>query len=422
MQTEIFDYGMNGEGVGKIDGKITLIEGALKGEVVNAKLINSYKTYNVAKLENIVTPCEARVKPPCPYFYKCGGCDLQHMKYAEQLNFKTELVKKTIKKICGLDVNVSPTVPSDYDYFYRNKTSFAMNEILGFYRKKSNKIVEIDHCFISNEAINKVLSLFKEYIKDKGFKKNVKHLVVRSIGNHTLVGVVANCAIEISDFYQILADNFKYASLYLIINKRHDSVILTPKYSLVGGEGFIYLKNNGINYSIDIIGFHQTNINVQDKLYSKVLDLISESFKNKPGVVINGYSGEGLLTALISQRAEHVYGIEINSASHQSAEYLKRVNNIQNMTNILGDFDTEYGKLKADMLVLDPTKKGVGKKTMSKLVGVKEIIYISCNPISLCRDLNGVKKHYDIECVLPFDMFPNTKSVETIVKLKYKGE
>lgn len=418
MQTEIFDYGMNGEGVAKVDNIVTLVPFCLKDELVDIEIDKNFGNYCTAKLNKLITSSSNRQIPPCPYFSICGGCDIQHMNYTEQLKFKTLLVKKTIKKITNIDFNVSNTVPSNNVFEYRNKASFNYkNQASGFFEQNSKNIVEIDKCLICANNINKIYSLFNIYIKENNIT-NVKHLVVREIENQILVGVVTNCEINLSTFYTLLNTHFNNIGLYQIINTRKDSVVLSGKITHVGGIKEIEINNFGLTYFVDLVGFHQTNINIQNKLYKKVLDYISPN-----DTVINGFSGQGLLTAIIAAKAKSVVGIEIVKSSHLSAEKLKKDNNIKNMKNVLGDFNKMVLPYinSASTLVLDPSKKGCGKEILKQVVGIKNIIYISCNPIALAKDLNVLKDNYEIEEILPFDMFPNTKNVETLVKLKLKN-
>lgn len=425
METEIFDYGMNGEGVAKIDGKIALVPFALVKEKVDVEILKDNKNYCQAKVNKILSSSANRVEPPCPYFYLCGGCALQHMTYAEQLKFKTGLVKKTIKKIANIDVAVENCVPSEKNYNYRNKISFVCKNNFGFYKFNSKDVVAVSECKIASDNINKVLNLANQFFLDKTYKKEIKNLVVRDIENQILVGVVASKKIEIANFYTILHKNFKKIGLFLIINKRNDSVVLTNNCTHIAGIKQIEIENFGFKYFVDLLGFHQTNNEIQNKIYSTVLELISKSFckptlNGKQKNIINGFSGAGLLSAILTKTGNKVFGIEISKSSHLSSEKLKADNNIKNLTNICGDFNLEFKKLKADVLVLDPPKKGIGEPTLKQINGVKQIIYISCNPIALAKDLRYLKNFYIIEKVIPFDMFPNTNSVETFVKLKLK--
>jgi len=416
METEIFDYGMNGEGVAKIDGKIVLLPGSLIGEKVEIEIEQDNKNFCVAKVKNVLKTSPNRVEPICPYFKECGGCDLQHLSYAEQLKFKKLLVEKTIKKITGLNIDCEQTVLSDKVFNYRNKLSLnCADGKVGFFKEGTNSLIEINHCCLAQENINKILKIFKKYAKK--YEKNIKNLVIRDIDNQILVGIVAKEEIDLTDFCKDLSENFHSIGVYLIINKRKDSVVLSGKVKNICGIKEINVENFGLNYSVDLIGFHQTNLDVQNKIYSQVLDFI------KPNeVVLNGFSGQGLLSAIIATKASMVYGIEINPSSHKSAENLKRINKIANLVNIQGDFYKKFDKIKQKIntIVLDPAKKGCGKDTLCAIIGVENIVYISCNPIALAKDLRVLLDKYEIEKIVPFDMFPNTKSVETLVKLKIK--
>ena len=415
MQTKIFDYGMNGEGVAKVDGKVVLIDNSLVDEVVDVEIEKDNGNFAIGKVKKIVEPSPNRTTPPCPYFYECGGCQLQHMTNDEQIKFKSLNIKKTLKKISNLDVDVNPTVACSTPFHYRNKMSFSVKDkACGLLKNNSKEIVNISHCPLTTSNINKVFEIFKNYISTNP-KKVIKNLVVRDIENQVLVGVVTSKHIDLKDFHSMLSSNFEKIGIYEIINTRNDSVVLSGQVNHVVGIKEIEIHNFGLTYSVDLMGFHQTNLEIQNKLYEKVLEYISPN-----SVVLNGFSGQGLLSAIIAQKAKHVIGIEINKSSHMSAEKLKTDNKIINLKNICGDFFKEIGKIKlnADTLILDPTKKGCGKQVMSEIIGFENIIYISCNPIALCKDLNIIKNEYKIEEITPFDMFPNTTSVETLVKLK----
>jgi len=211
--------------------------------------------------------------------------------------------------------------------------------------------------------------------------------------------------------------NLKNCGLFNIINKRNDSVVLSGKVIHVAGIDSFENETFGVKYPIDIMSFHQTNDEIQEVLYERVLDLINPNSK-----VLNGFSGQGLLSAVLAKKAESVVGIEIEKSSHLSAEKLKNFNKITNLTNVLGDFNVKFKKnLKnIDTLILDPSKKGCGKNIMCGIIGVENLIYISCNPIALAKDLREILDFYEIEKIEAFDMFPNTKNVETLVKLKIK--
>ena len=417
MLANITDYGMNGEGVAKIDNKVFLINNSLIGEQVEIEVVKDFGNYAIGKVSKIITKSPNRADLACANCNNCGGCCLQHMQYEEQLKFKSILVEKTLKKVSNISFPVKTCIASDSQFNYRNKVSFNFsNNQSGFYKPNSHDIVEISSCNLASENINKVYSLFVNYLKTNKLS-GVKNLVVRDIDNQILVGVVAKAEIALLSFFNQLKQNFANVGLYLIINTRKDSVVLSGKVKHIAGIKNIQINNFGLTYNVDLIGFQQININIQNKLYNKVL-----SYINKDDIVINAFSGQGLLSAIIATKAKNVVGIEIVKNSHLSAEQLKKQNNITNLTNICADFNTEISKHlhKANTIVLDPAKKGIGKQTISKINGIKNIIYISCNPIALAKDLRELS-NYEIEEIQPYDMFPNTNSVETLVKLKLKN-
>ena len=414
MKSTICDYGMNGEGVAKIDGKVFLIPGAVLDEEVEFDINKDFKNYAQCSLTKIYKKSKNRQIPPCPYVDKCGGCGLQHMVQTEQLKFKSLLIKKTIKKICGIDVKVDDTIPSNNEFYYRNKASFNVGNSIGFYKQNSHDIVDINECKICSQNINKVLQISKSFFEN--LKLPVSNIVVRDIENQILVGVVTKQKTDLTGYLNLLQSNFKNIGLYEIINTRKDSVVISGKVIHIGGIKEIQIKNFDIDYSVDIESFHQTNLDIQNKLYDAVL-----TFIHKKANVINGFSGQGLLSAIIAKKAKSVIGIEINKSAHLSSEKLKKLNKIQNLTNICGDFNKEILKIKNyDTIILDPAKRGCGDKTMQAISNAKRIIYISCSPIALAKDLRIILGKYDIEKVIPFDMFPNTNNVETLVVLNKK--
>lgn len=418
MELKIVDYGMNGEGVAKNNNKVILVENAIIGETVNAKITLDKCNYAVASTTEVLIKSDNRATPACPHYASCGGCSLQHMSYNEQLKFKTLLIKKTIKKILNLDVDVLPCVGCSCQYTYRNKVSFNFKDNLsGFYKEKSNDIVSIDNCLLADEDINKIFKIFVNFLKNeqnlaKNTQKFVKNLVIRKIFNQILIGVVTTKEIDLLDFQSKF--NPKNVGIYSIINTRKDSVVLSGKTKHVFGIKQIKVENFGLTYFVDLFGFHQTNIEIQNKIYTKVLEYVPNS-----NLVVNGFSGQGLLSAILTKKAKRVIGIEINKNSNLSAEKLKHDNNLKNLTNILGDFNKEIKKYKPDILVLDPAKRGVGNKFLNN-VTAKKIIYISCNPIAMCKDVRTLLNDYNIIEVTPFDMFPNTKNVETVLLLERK--
>lgn len=420
MLANIIDYGMDGMGIAKIDGKTYFVSNALIGETVELEILSDKGRYAFARAVKVVEPSKDRVTPPCPYFSECGGCSIMHISYPHQLKYKRLLVEKTLKKILNIDLKVQDVVPSDQVQNYRNKISLSVRDgALGFFRSSSKDLIEIDACLLAKDRINDLINEIKNYYLDKDDLKKIKNIIIREIADQILIGVVAVCDIDLRELYACIHSKFDRLGVYLIINTRKDSVVISGKVKHVAGLKQISIENYDIKYKVDLVGFHQVNENVQNKIYDEILSYVDDQAS-----VINAFSGAGLLSAIISKKAKRVYGIEIVPASHKSAQELKQINKIENMTNILGDFDTEFRRVadECSLLVLDPPKKGCGEHVMRQISHIKDIIYISCNPISLAKDLQFLKNDYIIEKIIPFDMFPNTTNVETLVKLKLKEE
>ncbi|MCQ2556171.1 MAG: hypothetical protein MJ149_02445, partial [Clostridia bacterium] len=294
MQTKIISLGINGEGVGKLDGKTFFVPYALPEEIVDFDIALDKGNYAVAKLNKIVAPCKQRTAPTCPYFYTCGGCQLQHMNYSLQLDYKQNLVKNTLKKIAGIETDINSTIASELQFEYRNKASFNFaNGDCGFYKQNSKEIIAVETCPLQHKIINSVYVEFKNYIKDKSFKDNIKHLVIRHINNQTLVGVVATKKVDLTAFYKTVSAKFNPLGLYLYINTRKDSVVLTKNVTHVAGIKTIKIENCGLNYEVDLTSFHQTNLDIQNKIYAHVLSNIDAD-----DVIVNGLSGAGLLSGM----------------------------------------------------------------------------------------------------------------------------
>lgn len=447
MKLTIINQGINGEGVALNNGKIYFVPNAITGETVECEVVKDFGNFANTKLIQTITPSANRVKPVCPYYEKCGGCDLQHMNYDTQLEFKQNLVKSTLKKVGGIEVEVAPTIACNNQFNYRNKVSFSCSEnTIGFKSKSSNNIVDVEFCPLADKSINQVYAAIRKYLSRNDIPA-LKNIVIRQLEGQALIAIVVSKKQNLQGLFDLLKQQIENFGLFMVINTRKDSVVLTNNIIHIGGLKNIHLLND-FDLTLTVDSFYQTNVDIQNKLYNHILSQI-EAEDN----VVNGYSGAGLLSAEIAKKAKHVYGIEINNSAHNDAENLKKCNKISNLTNICGDFfenfknlanlsskqnnQTINNKRKADsnktlsnhtltdnqvcnVLVLDPSKKGCGKNVMQAICGVEKIIYVSCNPIALAKDLREIKNDYEIANIQPFDMFPNTVSVETCATLTKK--
>ena len=425
MILDITDLGMNFEGVAKDNGKVFFVPYCLPNEKVQAEVVEDKKKFANATLKSVTQPSNERVNPFCPYFYSCGGCDIQHILYRSQLTYKQKLVKDTLKKVGGVDCAVNETVPSEKIYFYRNKGAFPVGEEVGMFRKNSHDIISINQCMLMNEGVTTAYKIVKNYLKNNNFtaydyEKHtgvVKSIVVRSVDNQTLVCLVATQKFDCKSLYDKLKKEIESVGLYLNINKQNNSTILGKDFYFVDGIKTIKLNEFDVNYEIDIASFLQVNTDIKHQIYKKVIEEIGG------GVVIDAYAGAGLLSSMMSKRAEKVYSVEINTQASQSAQQLVKNNNIQNVEVINGDCTKVVPQLKAKIkkefsIILDPARVGCSEKVINIATLAQKIVYISCNPVALAKDLKIMTKTHKIKYVQPFDMFPQTKHVETLVCLE----
>ena len=306
---------------------------------------------------------------------------------------------------------------------------------VGLYRLNSHNIVDIEHCLLQKNNINKLIDVFNIYLKsskctifDETTKTGLlKTLVAREIQNQILITVVIN-GDDLPDkqnLIDLLKNNFDNFGLNLNINKLCNNVILSNKFVELYGIKNIEVCENDITYNINNKSFLQVNEDIKNKIYSSVFEEICDD------IVIDAYSGAGLLSALMAKHAKKVYGIEIVKPATEIADNLKQQNNICNLSNINGDCAEELPKLlkiltmqerKNLSIILDPPRKGCDNKVLSSIKNVmpKKIIYISCNPSTLARDLNILlaDNNYQIKKIQPYDMFPQTKHVETLAILE----
>ena len=439
MKVCIERLGINGEGVTKTtDGgcrnKICFVPYVLPGEVVDIDIIRDKKDYCYGKANKIISTVECRVDSPCQYFTECGGCDIQHIHKDMQIDFKTTKVKDTILKIANIDIDVLDTIRLN-DFGYRNKMVFPianhqkMPTISMFYPNTHNTI-KIHKCLITNDKINDVLSLSIEYFQNSTFqgydfklkKGLLKYLVIRTGQDGILVTIVATKKVDLKDYFNVLKDKFSNVGLSMIISDSDDD-ILSGKYYHIDGMRSLSFNEFGIKYDIDNRGFLQVNDVAKHELYQVIINKI-----NSDDVVVDAYSGAGLLSAIISKKCKFVTAIEINKSASMSAKNLAKTNNITNINFVCGDVKDNLGQAleigKNQVVVLDPPRSGCDKIVLETILqniqSVKKIIYVSCNPATLARDLNILKNNFDIESVQPIDMFPQTKHVETLVILERK--
>lgn len=416
---KIEKLGAFGEGVARDEGKAVFIPGALSGEEVLAKPILVKKSFTKTELKKILSVSPDRVKPQCKHFNVCGGCALQHLSYEAQLRLKVQTVQETLKKISGADVQVDKIVSSSNELRYRNKLSFPVrNDKIGMYEENSHNVVDIDDCLLQKEWNVKLIAALRVFMRDYGLsgydekKGDVRHIVAREKDGSVCVTLVTTKQIKIDDFVNYIP--FSDFALYQNVNDVNNNVILSDEYYFVGGKGKFPAFHPA--------SFYQVNDEIEEKLYAEVL-------KECDGkTVIDAYCGAGNLTLKIANKATEVYGIEICKQAVDEAIQKANAMHKENVSFICGDCKTEFSRIaskKTDdvTVVFDPPRKGVDENTLSAALELepKRIIYVSCNPATLARDLKTLSQKYEVQKVTAFDMFPQTTHVETLVVLSHKN-
>ena len=369
MQVTIEKLDHFGRGICHIDDKITFVKDSLPDEIVDISIYKETKKYNLAKVNKHLKTSTNRVNPPCKYYNICGGCHIMHMNYKTQLSFKENKVKEILKRYANIDNNIIKDIEFDDQFNYRNKlTLHNKDNKLGLYKENSNDIVEIEKCLLVNDNINKKLSgLKKETIIDnkKIVIKGTNKIITSLDKDDYLIEEISNKKFIVSkdSFYQV---NYK------LVSRLYDKAIS-------------YLK---------------------DKNYKKVLDL---------------YCGTGTIGILASDYVKEVIGIEINKSSYQDALKNKELNNITNIEFINGKVEDHIDEfIDIDAVIVDPPRSGLDKYTIENIIKIRPqiVIYVSCDPITLARDIKLLDLKYEAKEITPFDMFPNTHHCESVCILE----
>jgi len=440
-EIDIHGYAHEGQGVGKIDGLTVFVEGALKGEKVLAKIDKVSKNYAIAHSEKILEPSQYRIKPKCPYADRCGGCMLQHLSYMGQLEFKTQKVKDSLERIGKINTTVLDTIGMDDPWHYRNKVQYPVGEdkgqaVLGFYEKRSHKIVPSDKCLIQHGINEKISRAIKQWIdkfripvyNEITHEGLIRHLVTK-IGFKTrevMIVLVANGRKlpHVQELIKELRENVSgFKSLILNINEKKTNVIMGTENITLYGSPYIYDYIGDIKFGLSALSFFQVNPIQVEILYNKALDFARLTGNE---TVIDVYCGIGTITLFLARHAKKVYGIEIVPEAIEDAKRNAKLNDIENAEFMAGAAEAVlpdlYKKgIKADVIVVDPPRRGCDEKLLQTVADMspERIVYVSCNPATLARDLRFLEdKGFKTELVQPVDMFPHTAHVETIARIQ----
>ncbi|MEG0314379.1 MAG: 23S rRNA (uracil(1939)-C(5))-methyltransferase RlmD [Erysipelotrichaceae bacterium] len=423
-------YTYQGFGVAKLDGFPIFISNMLMDEQCEIAITLVKKTYAFGRIITIIKPSIHRVEPICPIYKQCGGCSLQHMDAIEQANFKTNQVQSVIERIAKLDNKVEQIKTMDKPYNYRNKTQvpigFKDNKaICGFYRMNSNDIIEMENCSIHSKTFNSIIEVLKPLLIDNLYK----HILIKEGFNTKEIMVVlivkSNKLTNIDSIINTLTTNFtNIKSIIMNVNDRKDNVILGDKEYLLYGKDYITDTLDGLKFNISAKSFYQINPIQMEVLYNYV-----KEFAQLDGtqLVLDLYCGVGTIGLYLARYASKVIGIEIVEDAIKDAKINAQINNANNIEFVCSDAANYACKLvddniKPDVIVIDPPRKGCDELTISSIVKMNpsKIVYVSCDPSTLARDLAIFNKDYHIDTIQPVDMFPHTYHVECVVLMTRK--
>ncbi len=437
------DYTHDGKGVVKHEGKPIFVPYLMLGEEAEILITNIRATYSEGRIVQHIKTSKERVVAPCPYYESCGGCQLQHMSYKEQLKMKKMRVAEVLRRMGDYNGKVEDIIASEAPFYYRNKVQFPFgkdergNLVAGLYQRGSHRIIDIESCMIENAEADQIVRIVKALCVqyniepyDQKYKKGfIRHVMVRKgFSTNELMVVIVTGKINFPE-KQIFVDTLTKAfpnirTIVQNINPDFTDVVLGYREHILYGDGFIEDKLADLTFKIAPKSFFQVNPLQTEKLYSKALEIAELT---KEDVVLDAYSGVGTITLLAAKQAKHVTGVEIVKDAIINAIENAKINTIKNVSFIHSDVAPFLVERAAkgktyDVLFVDPPRQGCDDSflTAVKTIRPKKVVYISCEPSSLARDIKKLNDLYEVKYVQPVDMFSQTYHVETVALLLLK--
>lgn len=449
----IEDIAVNGEGIGKVDGYTLFIKDAVIGDVVEAKLTKAKKNYGYARLMNIITPSVFRQEPRCHFARKCGGCQIQEMTYAKQLEFKNQKVRGNLERIGNipsqlLDQVMDPIIGMDVPFYYRNKAQFPFgtdkegNPVTGFYAGRTHDIIANMDCAlgvpVNQEILKKILGFMKKYniksYQETTGKGLIRHALIRYgfTTKEIMVCLVINgqSVPHADELINQLKKIQGMTSITFSVNRKNTNVIMGDSYEILWGQGYITDYIGNVKYQISPLSFFQVNPVQTEKLYGLALE-----YADLKGTetVWDLYCGIGTISLFLAQKAKKVYGVEIVPQAIEDARRNAKMNCIDNAEFYVGkaeeilpghyaEYEREHPgeKAHADVIVVDPPRKGCDTALLKTMVMMQpeKIVYVSCDSATLARDVKYLRESgYEVARGRAVDQFPMTVHVETVCLL-----
>ena len=454
LSLTIDDLAYGGEGVGRADGYVVFVPGGLPGDRLQVRLVQARSRFGRGAIEAVIEPSPQRVEAPCPYFGRCGGCRLQHVAYPAQLTYKTKQVADALERLGGLrDVPLRPIIGAEEIFGYRNKMEFTVARprrgagteadsargglVVGLHEtERYDAVLDIDRCLLQSEPMNALLDEFRRQVRERGLsvydpqtERGLLRFVMMRHGRHTdeaMVNVVG-AAPDVERLAPV-ADALRArvpatASVVLNVNAKKASVAVGSEEHLLAGRDHIREALGSVTFQVSANSFFQTNTLQAERLFAVVEEACELDGSE---TLLDLYAGTGAISLLLARRVRAVYGIEVAAAAVADAIRNARANDIDNCTFLAGEVrhvlpDLMRQGVSASVVVADPPRAGFHPKALTALAAMApaRIVYVSCNPSTLARDVSDLARHgYRLEWVQPVDMFPQTPHIEAVARLR----
>ncbi len=439
-ELEITGFSSEGSGVGRVDGQAVFVNGAAAGDTVSCIIIKAKKNYAIGKLQHVLKASQDRIIPDCPVFPRCGGCQYRHISYEAELKIKTAKVRDAFKRIGHLDSVPEDTVGAESPDRYRNKAQYPVESangrlLAGFYAPFSHRVIDCKSCLLQPEEFSHILRIVAKWCEkykipayDEGTRRGLlRHVYLRkgfSTGEIMVCLVINGDRIFKKDelISALTRSNSNIKTVVLNHNEENTNVIMGKKQTVIYGKGYIEDILCGKRFRISPLSFYQVNHAQAQRLYEKAAEL---ALTDNTRVLLDMYCGAGTIGLTMAHKVDSLIGVEIVPEAIEDAKINARLNNAENTRFICADAAEAAGILDGegitpDTVILDPPRKGCDSGLLDTVAKMnpERIVYVSCDPATLARDLAILeKKGYKTQAAVPFDLFPRTVHVECVALL-----
>ena len=442
---DIIDNGFEGEGIAKINNFTIFIPGAIKGEKVKIIIVKVLTSYAFGKILEIINPSKDRdINIDCSTYKRCGGCNLRHVNYKTTLKMKKNIVQNLVDKNLKTKVVVKDTIGMEHPFHYRNKAQYPIGldkngkPMIGVFANRTHEVIQIDKCLIQNEEAEIIAKFICQFAQknninvynEKTCQGLLRHIVVKvGIKTNQIMCILVLNSEKLPNEEKLIDELTKHfpniTTIVKNINNKNTNAILGKTNINIFGNGYIYDKLGDYTFKISPLSFYQINPIQTEKLYNLALQAAKLTGKE---IVFDLYCGIGTIGIYMANKAKKVYGIEIVEDAIKDAKENCKINNITNAEYYAGDTEKllteliENKKIKPDVIVVDPPRKGLDNTTVENILKIKptRLVYVSCNPATLIRDLSKLEGIYEIKEIQPVDMFPFTSHVECVTTIELK--